>query len=139
MNNRSRYTTRHYAEVASYLESRCGEHITAQDVCDHFRQIGRPISTTTVYRQLERLVDEGTVSKYIIDANSPACFEFNLHKAEEHSSCYHCKCEKCGKLIHLHCEEIQELAGHLAREHHFILNAARTVFYGLCEECAGIA
>lgn len=136
MNNKGRYVTKHYARVAAFLESRKGSHITAQDICDHFREEGNPISTTTVYRQLERLVEEGTVNKYIIDANSPACFEYNGAKRMPHQSCYHCKCEKCGKLIHLHCEEIEELSAHLKAEHHFVFDPARTVFYGLCEECA---
>ena len=136
MNNKSRYTTKHYAEIAAFLEKMEGSHITAQDVCDHFREEGRPISTTTVYRQLDRLVDEGVVNKYIIDANSPACFEFSRVRNNGHMSCYHCKCEKCGRLIHLHCDEIEELCTHMKNEHHFILNPARTVFYGICESCA---
>lgn len=138
MNNRSRYMTKHSAEVAAYLKSRNGEHITAQDVCDHFRAIGNPISTTTVYRQLERLVEEGTVNKYIIDASSPACFEYSGHEEAEHTSCYHCKCEKCGRLIHLHCHEIEALFFHMEQEHHFRLDPSRTVFYGICQECAAL-
>ena len=136
MNNKSRYTTKHYAEIAAFLEKMEGSHITAQDVCDHFREEGRPISTTTVYRQLDRLVDEGVVNNFIIDANSPACFEFSRVRNNAHMSCYHCKCEKCGRLIHLHCDEIEELCAHMKNEHHFILNPARTVFYGICESCA---
>jgi Fur family ferric uptake transcriptional regulator len=137
MNNKSRYTTKHYAEIAAFLEKMEGSHITAQDVCDHFRAEGRPISTTTVYRQLERLVEEGIVNKYIIDANTPACFEYSgaEHLHSEHT-CYHCKCEKCGVLIHLHCDEMEELTRHLSKDHHFILDPRRTVFYGLCENCA---
>ncbi len=136
MNSRSRYTTKHYAQIASFLKDMTGTHITAQDVCDHFREMASPISTTTVYRQLERLVEEGIVNKYIIDANSPACFEYNGEYQHEQSNCYHCKCEKCGKLIHLHCEEIEELMKHMEAEHHFKLDPARTVFYGICESCA---
>lgn len=137
MNNKARYTTKHYAEIAAFLEKMEGNHITAQDVCDHFREEGRPISTTTVYRQLDRLVHEGVVNKYIIDANSPACFEYSGIRNHEHTSCYHCKCEICGKLIHLHCDEIEALCAHMQKEHHFVLNPMRTVFYGICEECAG--
>ena len=49
--------------------------------------------------------------------------------------CFHCKCEKCGKLIHLHCDEIEEMQMHLFSEHRFKMNPMRTVFYGLCEQC----
>ena len=50
-------------------------------------------------------------------------------------TCFHCKCEKCGKLIHLHCEELQEIQSHLLGEHGFQLDPRRTVLYGLCEGC----
>jgi Fur family ferric uptake transcriptional regulator len=138
MSTKARYATKHFKQIANYLESMQGSHITAQDVCDHFRAEGHPISTTTVYRQLERLVDEGIVNKYIIDANTPACFEYSGNAVRGNSSedCYHCKCEKCGALIHLHCDEISELCEHLSAEHHFLLDPKRTVFYGICERCA---
>ena len=76
------------------------------------------------------------IKKYIIDANSPACFEYvDPESHEEGEVCFHCKCESCGKLIHLHCEELNALAEHLNREHQFVMDPRRTVFYGLCDEC----
>ena len=50
-------------------------------------------------------------------------------------TCYHCKCEKCGKLIHLHCDELDGLQSHIRGEHGFEINSMRTVFYGLCDAC----
>ena len=50
-------------------------------------------------------------------------------------SCFHCKCEKCGKLIHLHCEDVVKLEQHLMESHGFQMDPCRTVFYGICEEC----
>ena len=131
------YKTHQREELLSYLESVAGSHITATQVCDHFRQQGRAIGTTTVYRQLERMVDEGLVNKYTIDPNSPACFEYiKDHEQCGQDVCYHCKCERCGALIHLHCEEVSALAAHLKEAHQFVMNPRRTVFYGLCEACA---
>ena len=46
-------------------------------------------------------------------------------------------CEKCGKLIHLHCEELEGIGEHLLKDHGFTLNSMRTVLYGICEDCAG--
>ena len=45
------------------------------------------------------------------------------------------KCEKCGKLIHLHCEEVKKFIDHISSAHDFLMNPARTVFYGICSEC----
>ncbi len=137
MASRGQYSTSQREELCRFLEEQKGTHVSVVDICAHFRDMGKPIGTATVYRQLERLVDEGEVNKYIIDLNTPACFEYiGEHSAGGAHTCFHCKCEKCGKLIHLHCEDLEELGVHLKSEHGFTLDPRRTVFYGICEECA---
>ena len=136
MNPRPKYKTKQREKLISYLERVPGKHITAGDVCEVLRQDGAAIGQSTVYRQLESLVEEGILNKYIIDEKSPACFEYV--RPESHGGtgpCFHCKCEKCGRLIHLHCEEMQEIRNHLMGEHGFRLDPLRTVLYGICEEC----
>ena len=136
MNSRPKYKTKHKEVLTEYFAKLPGVHITANDVCEYFKKLGTPIGQATVYRQLENLVDEGIINKYILDANSPACFEYTgegCHEGKE--TCFHCKCEKCGKLIHMHCDELNEIQKHLMEEHNFRLDPLRTVFYGLCEEC----
>ena len=129
------YKTRQKDELIRYLSTVPGKHITAGDVVKHFREQGEQIGQSTIYRQLESLVDEGIINKYTIDVNSPACFEYAGKHMEGQQTCFHCKCEKCGKLIHLHCDELEEIQSHLYREHRFRLDPRRTVFYGLCEAC----
>ena len=136
MTTRSLYKTKHREALIQYLEQRAGTYLTAAEICLELKQQGTEIGQATVYRQLERMVDEGIVNKYIIDENSPACFEYIGKDSHSCEVCFHCKCEKCGKLIHLHCEELEGIQAHLQQEHHFLLNPMRTVFYGLCEDCA---
>ena len=136
MDQRSKYRTKQRKLLLEYFETIPGAHFTAADICEYFREKGAPIGQSTVYRQLESLVDEGILNKYIIDGNTPACFEYtgrDEHRDEE--KCFHCKCEKCGELIHLHCDEIARIKDHLYDEHRFRLDPMRTVFYGLCEKC----
>ena len=137
MNAKSKYKTRQKEELLEFLETKPGVHITVGDVCDYFKAQGSPIGQTTVYRHLERMVDEGIVNKYVIDQGTPACFEYM--SADSHAGpgvCFHCKCEKCGRLIHLTCSEMNELTAHLREHHRFSLDPRRTVFYGLCEACS---
>jgi Fe2+ or Zn2+ uptake regulation protein len=96
-----------------------------------------PNPNLDLYRQLERMVSEGTVSKYIIDESAGACFAYIGSESHLADSCYHCKCERCGKLIHMECEELNHIAAHLKADHGFRLNPMRTVFYGVCADCAG--
>ncbi len=136
MNKRTKYKTKQRELLLGYLETVPGIHFTASDLCGYCKEQGVPIAPATIYRQLENLVDEGILNKYIIDGKTPACFEYvgpETHADAE--ICFHCKCEKCGKLIHLHCEELEELQIHLQEGHHFKMDPKRTVFYGLCEEC----
>lgn len=136
MNQRSNYKTKQRDVLLKYLETVPGIHITANDVYEYFKANGTPIGQATIYRQLEKLVDEGIINKYIFEAGTPACFEYiGTDEHNESEICFHCKCEQCGKLIHLHCDELNEISAHLYNEHHFKLNPMRTVFYGLCEDC----
>lgn len=136
MNSKTKYKTKQREMLLGYFETVPGIHVTAADVCGYFNAQGASIGQSTVYRQLENLVDEGIIKKYIIDGNSPACFEYVEPDGQNDiETCFHCKCEKCGKLFHLHCDELNEMQLHLLMEHHFRLNSVRTVFYGLCEQC----
>ncbi|MCR5294476.1 MAG: transcriptional repressor [Lachnospiraceae bacterium] len=136
---RSKYKTKQKEVLLEYLKTNPGVHITAADVCACFKKNGTPISQATIYRHLEKLVDEGLINKYIIDAGSPACFEYvGAGSPPRAETCFHCKCEKCGRLIHLHCDELEEIQGHLLREHRFKIDPLRTVFYGLCEDCMSL-
>ena len=121
MNSRSKYKTKQKDILLEYLKKLSGRHVTACDVCDYFKEIGAPIGKSTIYRQLESLVDEGVINKYIIEPNSPACFEYvgNDHHHDAGEVCYHCKCQKCGKLIHLNCDELEEIQEHLFKDHRF--------------------
>lgn len=124
------------SEVLAYLESAKGRHVTAGDVCEHFRTAGIPVGTTTVYRNLERLVKQGLAAKYVIDGTTSACFEYiGGSDSESRAVCYHCKCEKCGKLIHLQCSEVNDLIRHMRDHHDFEMDSLRTVFYGICSDC----
>jgi len=136
MSERSKYNTRQREILIDYLETVPRAHITISDVCEYFKTHGSPMGQATIYRQMEKLVDDGLVSKYIFDSNSPACFEY-IGNSEHVSdgNCFHCKCEKCGALIHMHCDELSAIKGHLFEEHGFSLDPFRTVFYGICKDC----
>lgn len=84
------------------------------------------------------MVEQGLVAKYVVDGTSSACFEYLGHDEHCHKHiCFHCKCEKCGKVIHLECEEMTHLGEHMLADHGFQWDFTRTVFYGICEECRG--
>lgn len=131
-----KYNTKQREILIDYLETIPGEHFTAGDICDYFKSRDMPIGQSTVYRRLEELVDEGLINKYNLSSTGPACFEYlGKHSHCDGETCFHCKCEKCGKLIHLHCDDLIAIQDHLLSRHNFSLDPVRTVFYGLCDDC----
>lgn len=133
----ARYKTRQMEELLNYMSGVKGSHVTVNDISEHFKNNDIKVGMTTIYRNLEKLVEDGYVAKYIIDGTSSACFEYIDDKPDEiNEICYHCKCEQCGRIIHLHCNEVENLRQHMTKQHDFKLNPKRTVFYGLCSECS---
>lgn len=134
--SRGRYNTKQREEVLSYLQGMSGEHITVNDICNHLTESGAAVGMTTVYRQLDKMVKEGIVKKYIIDASSAACYEYvDTYSACQENGCTHLKCTGCGKLIHLHCDDLKATERHIFEEHEFKADMTRTVIYGLCKNC----
>lgn len=131
-----RYNTKQRDELLLFLRSMIGKHITVNDICKHFATTGTKVGTTTIYRHLEKLVEEGIVKKYILDNTTAACFEYiDAQRECQHNGCTHLKCIKCGKLIHLHCNDLHSTEQHILEKHNFKLDMTRTVLYGLCEAC----
>ena len=130
------YKTKNQGELIDYLKTIPGRHVTAGEICTCMKNSGSTIGTATVYRQLEKLVSEGTINKYIVDEGSSACYEY-VPGAEHCSTenCYHLKCSSCGKLIHLECHEVAILTEHIKEHHGFTVDPRRTVFYGTCPDC----
>ena len=132
------YQTKQKAQVLQYLETHSRQHITAAELLIALNTGGVQIGSATVYRQLEKLEEQGLVRRYSLDDRGSACWQFAGEGAQ--SAChshFHLKCTVCGRLIHLDCGHLQQIANHVAEEHGFQINPARTVFYGTCGDCSG--
>ena len=129
------YHTKQQDALLAYLKAYPDAHHTVAQIREHLVQTGRPISTATIYRQMERFVSDGTVRRYMLETGDSACYEYAGAKKRECASHFHCKCEKCGRLIHMDCGELQEIQRHLKAHHGFLWDSGRTVFYGVCDQC----
>jgi Fur family ferric uptake transcriptional regulator len=129
------YNTRQGKLIMDYLTSLGDVHVTVNDIADHFRHETREtIGLTTIYRHLEKLVNAGTICKYTPRVGESACYQY-IGPDKTYGDRFHLKCENCGKLIHLQCDFLDKIPGHLKDEHYFQINLLKTVFYGRCEDC----
>ena len=128
------YRTKQAEKILTYLQMMAGKHVTAKDILEYFSRPEDSIGIATIYRHLDKMVEQGAVKKYILDSNTAACFQFIVLEGQG-SEHFHLKCEKCGKLIHFDCVEFAKMQEHLAKKHGFAVNSLKTVLYGLCNEC----
>ena len=130
---RNKYNTKQRERILEYLKKNKNKNTTADDILTYFKNSSEPIGKATVYRYLNRLVEENVVKKYMLEEKNCSCYQYiEGEHCEEH---YHLKCEKCEKIIHLECEEIEEIQNHILKEHNFQLDKNKTILYGICKSC----
>ena len=133
MAKRSVYNTQHRQEILAVLAEQ-KRHLSARELADLLDARGLKLSVATLYRQLEHLVEEGVLLRSTPVGERKAYFELQDHAHCEHA-CYHLKCEGCGELIHLNCNDFDALTQHLLSSHGFKLDLRQSVMFGLCEHC----
>lgn len=126
------YMTRQQQAVLSCIKASPEGCATAAELTEQLHAVGQTIGLTTVYRQLERLSEQGLVHKVVTDHGA----YYQYCSAHDEGSCFLLKCQRCGAIRHLDCSHLGELYRHLEQEHHFRIDPRRTLFYGLCEACS---
>ena len=127
------YETKQSRLVFDFLGNNADRHFSAEEVYSSLRGVGGKIGRTTVYRQLERLVENGKVRKFSTGDSDACCYQFS--NSDSCSNHYHLKCSACGRLIHTECDFLDKLSDHIFIDHKFTVDSSKTVLYGLCKDC----
>ncbi|MBQ8411402.1 MAG: transcriptional repressor [Ruminiclostridium sp.] len=127
------YKTKQGGLIFGLLEKYSDRHLTAEEICGMLKAEGTSVGTATVYRNLEKLVSEGKVRRYRLEEGESACYQY-MGDVECHEH-FHLKCINCGVVIHLECDYLDEINGHLLEHHGFNLDRTKIVLYGECAEC----
>ena len=132
LNSSATYKTKQGTLVLDYFKKNTGVHLTIDEICSSLKENGTPVGTSTVYRQVQKLVDEGIVTKYSLDNESSHCYQYNGENCKMH---FHLKCTVCMELFHASCEFMESVEGHIFSHHGFKVDNSRTVFSGVCQNC----
>lgn len=128
------YNTKQGGMILSLLQKQPGKHFTADEIINELAKDGRSVGKATVYRHLDKLIKQGLVRKYIAEEGQSACFEF-IDESGNCESHYHLKCSRCGRLLHVECSYLDEVAHHIFEHHGFVISPEKTVLYGMCDKC----
>lgn len=132
MDRAKAYKTRQRQEVLAVFSSSPMDSISAAEVRSTLLSKGVPVGRTTVYRAIERLVQEGRLFALPkARASDPARYQYRASPAKSISI----RCSACGLLQPLNCAFTREFETHLQQEHGFALNEGDCLLPGLCDNC----
>lgn len=101
---------------------------------DIYESIKEEVGLTTIYRSVDKLVEEGRLNKTISSDNTTYYQYLEECNEENH---FYLKCDKCGNLIHVDCDCIEELTNHILKNHKFKPNKNHIIIEGICNNCIG--
>lgn len=128
--DRNNYNTKQRDEIVEFFSKHRGKCFSAKEI---IKSGEIKSGEATVYRTLSKLAESGVLKRFT-DGSAGACYQ--LAESANCDKHFHLKCEKCGKLIHIDCGFMAEIKGHIEENHDFFVDLGKTVFYGLCGDCA---
>lgn len=128
------YSTKYKACILQYIKEHEQQRFSAYDIYSYMESKENKPNLTTVYRNLDKLMENGTLLKYKSAEDDCCLYQY----VKPHANCHehlHLQCSKCGKVIHLECEFMNEVKAHLLEHHGFLLECSNSSLSGICEEC----
>ncbi len=125
---RSNYNTKQKDIIMSSILDH-HNRFTAKDIYDDVKDT---TGLTTVYRVIDKLVNEGKISKYLDDNNNSYYVYLEECNLDNH---FFLRCDKCGSVIHIDCDCIKELSEHISKDHKFKINNEHIMINGICNSC----
>ena len=123
-----RWTNQRQVIVETFITA--DDHVTVEELHRRVRLLDATVSTATVYRTINMLVDIGVAQKRHFGDGS-ATFESNLQK-HHHD---HLVCLSCHQIQEFEVQAIEDLQQQVASDHGFQLVHHRLELYGVCKAC----
>ncbi|MDL2217156.1 transcriptional repressor [Christensenellaceae bacterium OttesenSCG-928-M15] len=108
--------------------------MTAENLRQRLVEEGMSIGLATIYRQLEKLVEEGVVVRRALYDGNSAGYQY-IGEPEAHHAHAHLVCLVCGQMEHVDCAFANQFTVHMLNDHNFHVDRMKTLFYGYCEAC----
>ena len=127
------YKTKPRNAIIEYLKANSDTRFTARDIVKAISENGE-INRSTIYRNLERLCQEGKLVKYKEADLNASCYQYS----EGHEECHrhmHAQCSVCGKIFHLKNDIFKSAEKKMQAEYGITIDYGKTVIIGVCNKC----
>ncbi len=116
-------------KILEVLESKAGQHLTAEDVYRHLMEAGEDVGLATVYRVLTQFEGAGLVERHHFESGQSV---FELDQGEHHD---HILCVKCGRVEEFVDDVIEERQQDIAEKAGYAMTDHCLYIYGICADC----
>ena len=131
---RGEYKTKARSAIMDYLKSHAEERFTAGDIYRKLNEREEGIDRATVYRNLDRLWEEGALVRYREADNNATLYQF-IGEKETCNQHMHAQCSECGKIFHLENDFVEDFTDHMHSVYGIDIDPGKTMIVGKCEEC----
>lgn len=125
---RSSYNTKQKNEILSIIRKK-KQKFTVYDILN---DKDCTVGLTTIYRFINKMVSENSISKSIGNDNITY---YQLLEDCTKQNHFYLKCESCGEMIHIDCDCINVLKEHISKKHDFSLSSNHIIVNGICSSC----
>lgn len=128
------YHTKTSDLISQFVQERTESGFSAMELLAFLSERGESVNKTTVYRNLDKLVESGR----LIKRKSAVSDGFIYLTAEKDGQCYghiHFQCEKCGAMIHLSDRLTTDYLKSVSENFGFKVDFSLSSLNGLCEKC----
>ena len=131
---KNHYRTKPRSLILEYLKAHVEKRFTVKDILDKLNEADAGIDKTTVYRNLERMCQDGELLKFKETDLKAALYQYS----EDHHDCHmhmHAQCSECGKIMHLENDVVDEFEKQLLSIYGIEVDPCKTNIVGICKDC----
>lgn len=124
-------TPQRRATLITIIENE-GKHLSTEEIYDIVKEKCPEIGLATVYRTLQLLDELDIISKINLD---DGCSRYELNNDDDSHHHHHLICNKCGAIIEVQVDLLDELEMEIERNYNFKICDHKVKFFGQCSKC----
>jgi len=128
------YKTKNRQQILDILKNRKDQSVSVSEIKESMEQMGCNVNLSTIYRYMDKLVEEGIVMEYLTKKGEKAGFQY-LEPEQDCHQHLHLQCIRCGRIIHLNCSFMKDIQMHIGEYHGFTIQCDHSILYGICQTC----
>lgn len=134
LKNKNYKLTSQRLEIINVLLERPDDHLNSEEIYEIIKKTNENIGLATIYRNLKLFCELGVLTELDVGDGSA---RYDLNFDDDSHQHHHLICKKCGKIIEVRGDYLDELEEMIEKKYNFKITNHKLKFYGVCLDCSG--